>query len=102
MPRGRKGEAGKAKCKFLTNHASVLICIAEDPDILLKDLAQRLGITDRAVQRLIADLEREGFLTRERNGRRNHYRLKRQALLPDPLVRRVTVARLLNTMRIGS
>lgn len=60
---------------FLTNHSHVLICIARDPEILMRDLAEHVGITERAVQSIVADLEAEGYLTRERVGRRNHYRI---------------------------
>lgn len=60
---------------FLTNHAHVLICIARAPDIRLRDVAAQVGITERAVQSIIGDLERDGYLERVRVGRRNHYRL---------------------------
>lgn len=58
---------------FLTNHAHVLICLALDPEIRMREVAERVGVTERAVQRIIADLEGEGYVVRERNGRRNHY-----------------------------
>lgn len=58
---------------FLTNHAHVLFCIAEDPEIRLRDVADRVGITERAVQRIVTELEDSGYITRQRNGRRNSY-----------------------------
>ncbi len=58
---------------FLTNHSHVLICLARNPDLRLRDVAQRVGITERAVQRIVADLEEATVLTRSRDGRRNHY-----------------------------
>jgi len=61
---------------FLTNHGHVLICLAQDADLRIKDVAQRVGITERAVQSILGDLEAAGFLVRERDGRRNHYRVR--------------------------
>ena len=58
---------------FLTNHAHVLFCIAEDPEMRLRDVAARVGITERAVQRIVTDLEGEGYLTVSKEGRRNRY-----------------------------
>src|SRR5271165_4959329 len=60
---------------FLSNHAHVLLCIAQEPGARLRDVAERVGITERAVQRIVADLEEGGYLSREREGRRNHYEL---------------------------
>lgn len=60
---------------FLTNHSHVLICLAQEPTIRLRDVAERVGITERAVQRIISDLEEERFLTRIKDGRRNCYEL---------------------------
>lgn len=58
---------------FLTNHAHVLLCISADEDVTVRDLALRIGITERAVMRIIGDLDRAGYLVREREGRKNHY-----------------------------
>jgi predicted transcriptional regulator len=63
---------------FLTNHAQVLLCVAETPDIRLRDVAQRVGITERATQRILAELVRAGYVKTERVGRRNHYTVDRQ------------------------
>jgi DNA-binding Lrp family transcriptional regulator len=60
---------------FLTNHSHVLICVARDPEILMRDLADQVGITERAVQSIVSDLEAAGYLTRERVGRRNRYEI---------------------------
>lgn len=66
--------AGKsASWTFVTNHFVVLLCIAEDPGAKMADIAPRVGVTERAVQRIIADLVEAGYLTRTREGRRNHY-----------------------------
>ena len=63
---------------FLTNHAQVLLCLAETPDIRLRDVAQRVGITERATQRILADLTEAGYVKTERIGRRNRYTVDRQ------------------------
>ena len=71
---GADGSVTK-KWTFLTNHARVLIGIARDPYVRLRDLAAHVGITERATQLIVADLEEAGYLTRTRNGRRNVYNL---------------------------
>src|SRR5437763_1426148 len=60
---------------FLTNHAAVLLCIAEDPGMRARDIAAKAGITERGVGRIISQLEEAGYLSHERVGRRNHYRV---------------------------
>ena len=64
---------------FLTNHAQVLLTIADDPDTRLRDVAQIVGITERAAQRIVADLVEASYVVRERVGRRNRYRINREA-----------------------
>ena len=61
---------------FLTNHAHVLLCVWEDSEARVRDIATRVGITERAVQRILQELEAEQYLVRERVGRRNHYRVR--------------------------
>ena len=58
---------------FLTNHAQVLLCVAEDPEIRLRDVAERVGITERATQRILAELVEAGYVKTKRVGRRNSY-----------------------------
>ena len=58
---------------FLTNHGHVLVCLAADPDMVLRDVATRVGITERAVQQIVKDLEQAGVIARVRVGRRNRY-----------------------------
>ena len=70
---------------FFTNHAHVLFLIASQPDILIRDLAPLVGITERAVQRIIAELIDAGYLVAHRQGRRNHYQVHRQLPLRHPL-----------------
>lgn len=58
---------------FLTNHSQVLLCIARHQRITAKEIAQHVGITERAVQRLLHDLEQSHYISRERDGRQNRY-----------------------------
>jgi DNA-binding MarR family transcriptional regulator len=60
---------------FFTNHAHVMVCLARNGDRPLREIALDIGITERAVQRIVADLEEEGYLKRKKNGRRNSYSL---------------------------
>lgn len=70
---------------FLTNHAHVLVVLHSEPDLVLREVATRVGITERAVQRIVQELEEEGFLTRERVGRRNHYHIAKGMHLRHPV-----------------
>jgi DNA-binding transcriptional ArsR family regulator len=70
---------------FLTNHAHVLILLSRDPSMVLRKVAAAIGITERAVQRIIADLEEGGFLEREKVGRQNHYRILVDRPLRHPI-----------------
>lgn len=80
-----KTNADRAPWTFLTNHSHVLICLWRRPDARLRDVAQRVGITERAVQAIVADLEEAGVLTRTRQGRRNHYTIHDDAPLRHPV-----------------
>lgn len=80
---------------YLTNHGHVLICLAEDPEVRLRDVAARVQITERSVQLIVGDLERCGAITRRRIGRRNRYLIRREAPLRHPLLDGVTVGDLI-------
>ena len=80
---------------FLTNHAHVLLCIARDPEVRLRDVAALVGITERAVQRIVTDLEEAGYLKVSKAGRRNRYQIDRDQPLRHPLERHRRVAALL-------
>jgi len=82
---------------FLTNHAHVLMCVSENPNVRLRDVAELVGITERAAQRIIGELEEAGYLTREREGRRNVYRLNGEMPLRHPMDRAHQVGELLAT-----
>ncbi|MFN8217786.1 MAG: MarR family transcriptional regulator [Solirubrobacterales bacterium] len=83
---------------FLTNHAHVLICVARDPGIRLRDVAEGVEITERAAQRIVADLVAAGYLEREREGRRNRYRLRPELPLRHPLEREHAVGEILRVL----
>ena len=83
---------------FLTNHAHVLFCIADDPDMRLRDVAGRVGITERAVQRIVAELEEAGYLTHSKVGRRNHYEIDAETFLRHPVEAHVSVGDLLRIL----
>ncbi len=82
----------------MTNHAHVLVCIAEDPEARGRDIAARVGITERATQAIIADLVADGYVTRTREGRRNRYEVHPDAPLRHPLESDHTVGELLVTL----
>ncbi|MDX1692078.1 MAG: winged helix-turn-helix domain-containing protein [Acidimicrobiia bacterium] len=83
---------------FLTNHSHVLLCIASDPDIRTRDLAEKVGITERSAQRIVAELEAEGYLSHERVGRRNHYEVHADLPLRHPLEDHLEVGALLRVL----
>jgi DNA-binding MarR family transcriptional regulator len=70
--------------RFLSNHMQVLLCIQRDPDVRFRDIAQMVGITERAAQRIVADLIESGYVESERVGRRNHYRVNVDAAMRHP------------------
>lgn len=83
---------------FMTNHAHVLLCVARDPDARLRDVAADVGITERAAQRIIADLVEAGYLERTRQGRRNRYELHRDMPLRHALEDRHLIGELLDVV----
>jgi DNA-binding Lrp family transcriptional regulator len=70
---------------FLTNHAQVLLCVAHDPGIRLREIAQRVGITERSAHRIVSELAQDGYVVRERIGRRNIYKVNPELPLSHPL-----------------
>lgn len=81
---------------FLTNHAHTLICLARRPDALLREVAAEVGITERAVHNIVSDLEGSGVVTRERDGRRNHYVVHPGRSLRHPVEAHCTVGQLID------
>jgi hypothetical protein len=80
---------------FLTNHARVLLCISGDPGIRLRDLAARLGITERSAYGIVTDLAAAGYITKVKDGRRNSYVIQAHLPLPEPTSRERTVGEVL-------
>ena len=74
-------ENGTPTWRFLTNHTQVLLCISRDGDVRTRDIAEMVGITERAAQRIVADLAEAGFVKIERVGRRNRYVIDREAAM---------------------
>jgi hypothetical protein len=81
---------------FLTNHAHVLLCLAREPEVRMRDIAHQVGITERAVQRIVADLEKAGHLARVRQGRRNHYEIRDDLPLRHPIEEHVRISALID------
>jgi hypothetical protein len=86
----------KLSWTFLSNHAHVLLCVAAEPQARLRDVAARVGLTERAVQRIVSELERGGALTRVRDGRRNSYIVHPDCKLRHPIEEHQTVGKLLS------
>jgi hypothetical protein len=83
---------------FLTNHARVLLCIAHDPGSRLRDIGETVGITERAAHRILGELVSAGYVSRERNGRRNLYTIQTELPLPDPLAHEQKIGDLLTIL----
>ncbi|HEX2015882.1 MAG TPA: winged helix-turn-helix domain-containing protein [Solirubrobacteraceae bacterium] len=83
---------------FLSNHAQVLLCIAQDPDIRLREIGDQVGITERAVHRIVSELADARYITRERRGRRNRYTVSHDRSLPEPLAHNQRLGTLLELL----
>jgi DNA-binding MarR family transcriptional regulator len=88
--------------RFVTNHTQVLLCIARDGDVRLRDLAPMVGITERAAQRIVADLIAAGFVERQRVGRRNRYLVNREAAMRHPAQYDHEIGELLDLLRLDA
>lgn len=84
-----------ANWTFLTNHAQALLCIARDPGIRLRDIADRLGITERTAYAIVVDLTQAGYIVKEKTGRRNRYEIRANLPLPESSSRERTVGEVL-------
>jgi DNA-binding Lrp family transcriptional regulator len=80
---------------FFSNYGHVLVCLAENPEVRLRDVAQRVGITERAVQKIVRDMQDAGFITITKQGRRNRYRINKRRSLRHGLESHCTVGKLL-------
>ena len=98
-PVGRASADSPRNWTFLTNHAHVLIVLDENSGIVLREVATRVGITERAVQRIIQDLEEGGFIHRTRVGRQNQYEVLPDQSLRHPIESHRRIGDLLNLIR---
>jgi IclR helix-turn-helix domain len=80
-----------ASWTFLTNHARVLLCIAHDPGVRLRDIAASLGITERSAYGIVTDLAEVGYVVKQKTGRRNRYQIQAHLPLPEPSSQERTV-----------
>jgi hypothetical protein len=80
---------------FLTNHARVLLCISRDPGIRLRDIADRVGVTERSAYSIVQDLAEAGYIVKKKDGRRNRYRVEADLPLPEPSSQERTVGEVL-------
>jgi DNA-binding IclR family transcriptional regulator len=87
---------------FVTNHTQVLLCIANDPQVRVRDVALTVGITERAAQRILADLIEAGYVSRVRVGRRNHYSIDRAHALRHSAQYGLNVGHLLESLEVPS
>jgi len=87
-----------AEWSFLTNHARVLVCIAHDPGLRLRDVAETLGLTERTVFGIVTDLAAAGYVAKEKDGRRNRYRIQHELPLRQPGGREATIGELLELL----
>lgn len=84
---------------FLSNHGHVLVAVSRDPDVLVSDISERVGISDRATRGILRDLEAGGFITRRKVGRRNHYEIHDGGFLRHPEESETAVTELLSLFR---
>jgi DNA-binding MarR family transcriptional regulator len=94
-----KKKSAPAAWTFLSNHSHVLLCLAQQPDLRLREAALTVGITERAVQKIVADLEAAGVVQKKRLGRRNHYHITTSGPLRHPIEAHRTVGDLLKLGR---
>ena len=85
---------GMGSWGFLTNHARVLLCIADDPGARLRDISATLGITERSAHTIVTDLIQDGFVSKAKDGRRNRYQIRAERPLPEPASRQPTIGEL--------
>ena len=95
---GHLVEGQGRRWEFLTNHAKVLVCIARDPGLRLRDIAEDVGITERAAHRIVTELAVAGYITRERTGRRNRYTVNAHLPMRDRVVGQRNVGALLDVL----
>jgi predicted DNA-binding transcriptional regulator YafY len=80
---------------FLTNHGRVLLCIAHDPGVRLRDIAARVGITERSAYGIVTDLSEAGYVIKQKDGRRNRYQIQAHMPLPEPTSQQLAIGEVL-------
>jgi predicted transcriptional regulator len=98
---GEPPPQARSRWTFLTNHSHVLILLHRDPSMVLREVAALVGITERAVQRIIAELEEDGYIEREKIGRQNHYRIRIDQPLRHPIEAHRTIRHLVQSIEWG-
>jgi DNA-binding MarR family transcriptional regulator len=93
---------GRSTWAFLSNHGNVLLCIARDPRIRISEISDKVGIGERAAQKIVADLVADGYVVRTREGRRNRYEINPRAHLRHPLFADLQVGALVDALRGGA
>ena len=91
---------GEKSWRFLSNHTQVLLCIERDPDVRFRDIAQMVGITERAAQRIVADLAEAGYVETTRIGRRNHYAVNGEVSMRHPAQQNYEISALLDVLKL--
>jgi hypothetical protein len=87
-----------AEWSFLTNHARVLVCIAHDPGVRLRDIASMVGITERSAYGIVTELAGAGYVVKERDGRRNRYHVQAHLPLREVIGRQRTIGEMLDLL----
>ena len=87
-----------ADWSFLTNHARVLLCIAHDPGVRLREIAARTGVTERTAYGIVTDLTEAGYVVKHKDGRRNRYQIQAQLPLPGLASQHATIGELLSLL----
>ncbi len=83
---------------FFTNHAHVLLCLSQNNNARLRDIAERVGITERAAHKIVSDLEQEGIVVRTRVGRRNHYQINTGMPMRHPMEAHCSIGQIIETI----
>lgn len=87
---------------FLTNHARVLLCVARDPGVRLRDIAAIVGITERSAFGIVTDLTKAGYVVKRKDGRRNRYQIQAHLPLPEPTAHEHSIGEVLAVLTMGA
>jgi Winged helix DNA-binding domain len=87
---------------FLTNHAQVLLCVARDPGVRLRDIAATVGITERSAFGIVTDLTEAGYVVKRKDGRRNRYQIQTHVPLPEPTAQEHSIGEVLAVLTMGA